>query len=32
MDRKCKLPIGIDNFEKIRMEGFYYIDKTVLFR
>lgn len=32
MDRKCKLPIGIENFEKIRMEGFYYIDKTGLIR
>lgn len=32
MDRKCKLPIGIDNFEKIRTEGFYYIDKTGLIR
>lgn len=25
-----KLPIGIENFEKIRTEGFYYIDKTGL--
>ena len=25
---KKKLPIGIENFEKIRTEGFYYIDKT----
>lgn len=23
-----KLPIGIDGFEKIRMNGFYYVDKT----
>ncbi len=23
-----KLPIGIDNFEEIRTEGFYYVDKT----
>lgn len=23
-----KLPIGIENFEKIRKEDFYYIDKT----
>jgi len=23
-----KLPIGIDSFEKIRTEGFYYVDKT----
>ncbi|MFR7901203.1 MAG: AAA family ATPase [Ruminococcus sp.] len=25
-----KLPIGIESFEKIRKEGFYYIDKTRL--
>ncbi|MDO4272381.1 MAG: AAA family ATPase [Eubacteriales bacterium] len=25
-----KLPIGIENFQKIRTEGFYYIDKTNL--
>ena len=24
------LPVGIDNFEKIRKSGFYYIDKTKL--
>ena len=23
-------PIGIQNFEKIRNEGYYYVDKTVL--
>ena len=23
-----KLPVGIESFEKIRKEGFYYIDKT----
>jgi hypothetical protein len=23
-----KLPIGIENFEKIRTQGFYYVDKT----
>ena len=28
--RKKKLPIGIDNFEKLRTEDFYYIDKTGL--
>ena len=27
-----KLPVGIENFEKIRQEGFYYIDKTGLIR
>ena len=26
--RKKKLPIGIENFEKLRSEEFYYIDKT----
>ena len=25
-----KLPVGIDNFEKIRRDGFYYVDKTSL--
>ena len=28
--RKKKLPIGIENFEEIRKENFYYIDKTGL--
>lgn len=32
MERKVKLPIGIENFEKIRTEGFYYVDKTVLIK
>ena len=27
-----KLPVGIDSFEKLRKEGFYYIDKTGLIR
>ena len=30
--RKKKLPIGIEDFEKIRTEGFYYVDKTGLIR
>ena len=30
--RKKKLPIGIENFEKLRLENFYYIDKTGLIR
>ncbi len=31
MDRTLKLPVGIDNFEKIRKNrAFYYIDKTRL--
>lgn len=32
MDRSVKLPIGIDNFEKLRTEGFYYVDKTGLIK
>lgn len=28
MTEKKKLPIGIENFEEIRKEGFYYVDKT----
>ena len=27
-----KLPVGIDNFEKLREEDFYYVDKTGLIR
>ena len=30
MDKFLKLPVGIDNFEKIRQNGFYYVDKTSL--
>ena len=29
---KKKLPVGIEDFEEIRTEGFYYIDKTGLIR
>lgn len=29
---KKKLPIGIESFEKIRTQGFYYIDKTGLIK
>ena len=32
MIKKKKLPIGIDNFEKIITEGFYYVDKTMLIK
>ena len=32
MEKKKKLPIGIDEFEKLREEDFYYIDKTGLIR
>lgn len=31
MQRK-KLPVGIEDFEEIRKEDFYYIDKTGLIR
>lgn len=27
-----KLPVGIEDFEEIRTEGFYYVDKTALIR
>ena len=30
MAEALMLPVGIDNFEKIRKSGFYYIDKTKL--
>ena len=30
MEKKKKLPVGIEDFGKIRAEGFYYIDKTNL--
>lgn len=30
--RKKKLPIGIDDFEKLRSDDFYYIDKTGLIK
>ena len=30
--QKKKLPVGIEDFEEIRTEGFYYIDKTGLIR
>lgn len=30
--RKKKLPIGIENFEKLRLDDFYYIDKTGFIR
>ena len=28
LDHTGKLPIGIEDFEEIRTEGFYYVDKT----
>ena len=30
MNESIKLPVGIDDFEKIRKNGFYYVDKTKL--
>lgn len=30
--KKKRLPVGIENFEKIRTEGFYYVDKTAMIR
>ncbi len=30
--RKKKLPIGIENFEKLQTEDFYYVDKTNLIK
>lgn len=30
MAATLKLPIGIEDFKKIRRQGFYYIDKTRL--
>lgn len=32
MERKQKLPMGIENFERIRKDGFYYVDKTRMIR
>ena len=32
METGKKLPVGIENFVKIRTEGFYYVDKTGLIR
>ena len=29
---KKRLPIGIENFEEIRREDFYYVDKTTMIR
>lgn len=28
----AKLPVGIESFEELRREGFYYVDKTLLIR
>ena len=28
MNKRKKLPIGIESFEEMRKEDFYYVDKT----
>ncbi|MCI9144296.1 MAG: AAA family ATPase [Lachnospiraceae bacterium] len=32
MNQTVKLPVGIDNFEELRTEDFYYVDKTGLIK
>ena len=32
MNPTVKLPVGIDDFEKLRTEDFYYVDKTGLIK
>ena len=32
MDRKKMLPIGVEDFKKIRTSNYYYIDKTEMIR
>ena len=32
MSKPLKLPVGIENFKEIRIEGFYYVDKTKLIK
>lgn len=32
MDSGKKLPVGIESFEEIRRDGFYYVDKTAMIR
>ena len=29
---KKPLPIGVDSFEKLVLEGYYYIDKTLIIK
>lgn len=31
-ERKRKLPVGIEDFRKLRTEDFYYIDKTPMIK
>ena len=30
MEKKLKLPIGIENFSELRKKNYYYVDKTEL--
>lgn len=30
--KNINVPVGISNFEKIRQDGYYYVDKTGLIR
>lgn len=32
MEVRKKLPIGIDDFRKLREKGFYYVDKTLMIK
>lgn len=32
MNITARLPVGIENFEDIRRNGFYYVDKTALIK
>lgn len=32
MDRKKNLPIGTDDFRKLRENGYYYVDKTLMIK
>ncbi|MDE5700033.1 MAG: ATP-binding protein [Lachnospiraceae bacterium] len=32
MEKKWKLPMGIEDFERIQRDGFYYVDKTRMIR
>lgn len=32
MEKRKRLPVGVDHFKKIRQQGFYYIDKTNLIK
>ena len=32
MEKKRKLPMGIEDFERIQRDGFYYVDKTRMIR